>query len=272
MGYYSHFFDMDKTLLTDLKRKVFIRSALISLDSLEDILSLNSYLSADEILLEIFKRALAEFELTNPLILEMPINREQMLSCTAPNGFMEIKSNFSLYLKCMLHESRIILVPRSIPQWRVGDNSLTTNFNSYFGGSSIPQPGAYSYFTDYRKPYVFVGDLGLVQGIGANGLIIRGICSRPIVPDFLPDKTFNPSSETSAIYWMDVESGGARESYFMDLCLVHLLDFIRQMKASVSLPNTAVDVLSNVDAAYQELRSRCDQYALQSGWYGELLM
>ena len=58
----------------------------------------------------------------------------------------------------------------------------------------------------------------------------------------------------------------------MDLCMVHLLDYIRQLKASLQLPNMSVDVLSNVDASYQELRSRCDNYAIQSGWYGELLL
>ena len=55
---------MDKTLLKDLKKKLFIRSALISLTSLDEILGLNDYLSADEILLEIFKKALREFEIT----------------------------------------------------------------------------------------------------------------------------------------------------------------------------------------------------------------
>lgn len=263
---------MDKTLLVDLKKKMFMRSALISLeDSLDDVLSLSASLTADEILLEIIKKALREFELTNPLILEMPMSREQMLSCTAPNGFLEVKSNFTLYLKCMIPEYRIILVPVSMPCWRVGDNSVTTNFSSYIGGTSIPQPGAYTYFTEYRKPYVFVGDLGLLQGLGGSGIIMKGICSRPITPDWTEDKKFNSASETSAVYWMDVETGGARGNYFMDLCMVHLLDYIRQLKASISLNNVSVDVMGNVDAAYQELRSRCDQYALQSGWYGELL-
>ena len=53
--------------------------------------------------------------------------------------------------------------------------------------------------------------------------------------------------------------------------MVHLLDYIRQLKASLQLPSVPVSILDNVDSAYQELRSRCDQYALQSGWYGELL-
>ena len=54
--------------------------------------------------------------------------------------------------------------------------------------------------------------------------------------------------------------------------MVNLLDYIRQMRATIQLANVPVEVLANVDAAYQELRARCDQYELQSGWYGELLM
>ena len=49
---------MDKVLLTDLKKKIFIRSSLIALNSLDELLGLNDYLSADEVLLEIIKRAL----------------------------------------------------------------------------------------------------------------------------------------------------------------------------------------------------------------------
>lgn len=258
---------MDKTLLVDLKKRIFIRTSLIGLDSLNDILSLNDYLSGDEILLEIMKKALREFELTNPLILEMPVEHSQLASCNAPSGYGEFKSNFSLYLKCMLPENRIILVPNSIPCWRIGDIPGTTyvNYAGFSGGSSYPQPGAYTYFTDYRKPYVFIADVPITS------LYVKAICSRPIVPDFLPDKTFNPNSDKSAIYWMDIENG-ALGNYFMDLCLVHTLDYIRQLKASLIIPDTSVDILANIDSSYQELRSRCDQYALQSGWYGELLL
>ena len=92
---------MDKTLLSDLKKKVYIRSALIALNSLDEILSLNDYLSSDEILLEIFKKALREYELTVPLTLEMKINKEQMGTCYGMEGWAEIKSNFTLYLDCI---------------------------------------------------------------------------------------------------------------------------------------------------------------------------
>ena len=67
---------MDKFKLTDLKKQLFIRSALLSINGLDEILGLNDALSPDEILYEIINRGLREFEQTNPLILEMKLNRD----------------------------------------------------------------------------------------------------------------------------------------------------------------------------------------------------
>lgn len=245
---------MDKTLLVDLKKKILIRSSLLAIGSLDEILGLNDYLSPDEVLLEIIKRALREYENSVPLILEMRLNKNQLGTCFGREGWSEIKSNFTLYLDCALPEQSIVLVPNSLPYIRVG------------GNLSYPSPGSYFPATDYQRPYLFTADL-----MGNSEFYIKGICSRPIIPDFLPDKSFNPNSKKAAIYWMNVEEG-SRGNFFMDLCMVHVLDFIRQLKASVQLPNMSVDILSNTDASYQELRARCDQYQLQSSWYGELLI
>lgn len=242
---------MEKTLLTDLKRKLYIRSALIAIGSLDEILGMDDNLSGDEILLEIIKNALREFEKSNPLILEMKLNKEQMGTCLGKEGFYEVKSNFTLWLDCMISEDQIVLVPNSLPKWR--------NLNSY------PVAGSYCYFSEYQRPYLYLGDMP-----SNTQFYMKGICSRPIIPDFLPDRTFNKDSKKAAIYWMNIEEG-ARGDHFVDLCLCHLLDYVRQLKASVTLPGVSVDVLGNVDSAYQELRSRCDQYELQSSWYGELL-
>lgn len=244
---------MDKALLKDIKKKLFIRSALISLNSLDELLGLNDYLSSDEILLEIIKQALKEFEITNPLILDMKISKSQMCTCAGLDGYCEIKNNFLLYLDCMIDEGQIILVPNSTPMWRAGT-------------ISYPSASNYTYFTDYRKPYVFMQDVPSI-----DPLYIRGICSRPIIPDFLPDKSFNEDSDKAAIYWLDIENG-AKGNYFLNLCMVYLLDYIRQMKASLQLPNTSIDILANVDAKYQEIKNETQNYALQSGWCGELLV
>ena len=248
---------MDKALLVDLKNKMFIRTSLLAIPSLDELLGLNEYLSPDEILLEIIKKALREFENTCPLILEMKVNKEQMGTCYGmENGWYEIKSNFTLYLDCIISEDQIVLVPNSIPQWRTAGG---------YGISSFPSPGSWLHVTDYRRPLIFLGDLP-----NDRQFILRGICSRPIIPDFKKDKSFNSRSKKSAIYYINIEEG-ARGNYFMDLCTCHLLDYIRQLKASVQLPSMSVDVLVNADSAYSELRSRCDTFALQSGWYGELL-
>ena len=245
---------MDKVLLSDLKKKINIRSALIAIGSVDKFLSIDDNLSCDEILLEIIKHALREFELSRPLVLDMKVNRQQLLSCAAPEGYGEFKSNFTLYLDCALPENQIILVPNATPMWRIG------------GMGSYPTANAYTYFTDYRRPYIFLADVPNV-----SEFYIRGLCSRPIIADFAGNRMFNTESGKSAIYWMNVEEG-ATGAFFMDLVMVHVLDFLRQLKSSIMLPGISVDVMGNVDNAYQELRGRCDQFIATSGWYGDLVI
>lgn len=243
---------MDKFKLTDLKRQLFIRSSLLAISDLDEILGMNDVISADQVLFEIINKALREFESCYPLVLEMKLNRDQMGTCYGMEGFYEIKSNFTLYLDCVISEDQIVLVPNSTPQYRVM--------------GSWPTFGNYVYFTEYRRPYIFLQDVPQTQQF-----YLRGICSRPIIPDYLPNKSFNPDSQKAAVYWMN-EREGFRTNLFIDLCMTHLLDYIRQLKASINLPTMSVDVFSNVDSAYQELRGRCDQTILQSGWYGDLLV
>lgn len=248
---------MDKVSLIDLKKKTYIRSALIAIPSLDDLLGLNDNFSADEIFLEIAKRALREFELYHPLVLDMRISKGQLCFNGKIPGYAEIISNFNLYLECKIDEGDIILVPNSTPKW--------STFCGGWGWSSAY--GGFDYVTDYRRPLMFIQDLPL----NFEYLMIRGICSRPIVPDFRSDKSFNPDSSKSAIYWMNIEEGPLA-TYFIDLCLCHLLDYLRQLKSSITLPSSGIDIFSNVDNAYMELRSRCDQQLIQSNWDGQILI
>ena len=47
---------MDITKIVDLKKKLFLRSALIPIDGLSDLLDFNDTFSADEILEELIKK------------------------------------------------------------------------------------------------------------------------------------------------------------------------------------------------------------------------
>lgn len=248
---------MEKARLVDLKKKILIRSSMLAISSLEEIFGLNDYLSADEVLLEIIKKALREYEITLPLIHEMRVNKGQMETCyNLGPGWYEIKSNFTLYLDCRIAEDQIILVPRATPMVRLD--------------CSWPTAGAWEYVSEYRAPHIFLGE-GWEPYIINQGFYLRGICARPIIPDFTEDKTFNADSKKAAIYWLNIEEG-AQGNYFMDLCMVHVLDYIRQLKASVQLVSMPMEIMNNVDAAYAELRARCDNYALQSSWYGQLIV
>ena len=193
---------MDKTLLTDLKKKMFIRSSLLALDSIDELLGLNDKLSADEILLEIIKKALREFEISNPLILEMKMNRSQMGTCYGMEGFYEIKSNFTLYLD---------------------------------GATSYPTAGGYSTVLDYRRPYVFLNNLP-----SNDQFYLRGICARPIIPDFLPDKTFNSKSETLLVFLCSSNSFNS----FDFSSIVLIIDSLFNLIESTFLTNSSISSLT----------------------------
>lgn len=229
---------------------------MLAISSLEEIFGLNDYLSTDEVLLEIIKKALREFENTIPLIHEMKLNKSQMGTCyNLGPGWYDIKSNFTLFLDCAISEDQIVLVPRAIPLIRYPQ--------------SWPTAGSWEYVTEYQAPHIFLGDWW--DTYAESYFYLRGICARPIIPDFTENKEFNPDSKKAAIYWLNVEEG-ADGNYFMDLCMVHVLDYIRQLKASVQLVAMPIEILNNVDIAYQELRARCDNYALQSSWKGQLVI
>ncbi len=243
---------MDRTKLSRLKEVVFLRSALIPLDGLEEIFELNDRYSSDQILGELFRKSLKQWEYHFPLIWESKISDIGQLQCCCNgeglDGYHKICSNFDLYLKCMISEDQIILVPNTPPQIR------------YIG--SYPYPGAYSLVYDYRKPYVYLGNYT------GTGFYLRGLHNRPYLMEYTKDKKF---TSKSCIFWMDIENGVEGEQ-FVNQVLVNILEFVRNLKGNLTLPNFSVDIFGAVDIAYQSLKQELDQFYLQSGWKGDLLV
>lgn len=242
---------MDKTLLTDLKRKVFLRSALIPIDNLSDIFDLNENFSADELLGELFKKSLRQFEYYYPLVWESRVSKDQ-LKPAGKAGWQTIESNFNLYLKGIIDEDQIILVPNSTPQLRT-----TASFPEFPTAYYSTAPVA------YQRPNIYLGDLYSIDQFW-----MRGICNRPIDLSYQPDKTFAPGS---AVYWMNIEEGVLGQK-FLDQCMVDILDYVRLLKSNLQLPGMSVDIFGAVDPAYQQLKQEVDQFYLQSGWRGELFV
>lgn len=82
---------MDKTKIKDLKEKIFLRSALIAVDNLEDIFDLNERFSGDKLLGAMFEKALKKFEQYYPLVYEFRINLNQLKPALSGSyGYYEI--------------------------------------------------------------------------------------------------------------------------------------------------------------------------------------
>lgn len=251
---------MDKTLIVDLKKKLFLRSALIPVDGLNELLDLNDMFSADEILEELIKKSLRAFEYHYPLVTEFRISKDQLCGCRRSDGWCEIKSNFeSLYLKCAISEDQIVLVPNATPKIRLA----MTGSGGYYG--SYPYPGSYSTSAPiaYERPFIFMGDMATF-----NQFYMHGIYSRPAIFKYNPDKTF---SSEGAIYWMNIEEGVLGQK-FVDQCMVDLLDYIRGLKSNLQLPSLPVQMFEACDIYYQTLKSELDNFYLQSAWRGDLLV
>ena len=244
---------MDKTTLKRLKEVIFLRSALIPLDGLEEVFELNDKFSPDQIIGELVRKSLRQWEYHFPLIWESKIGDISQLQCCCNNegleGYYKICSNFELFLKCIISEDQIILVPNTTPKIR------------YAG--SYPYPGAYTPVMDYQKPYVHLG-----HTYAGNSFFLRALCSRPIVLKYTQSKELTPDS---SLYWIDIENGVQGEK-FVDQCLVNVLEYVRNLKGNLTLPNFSVDVFGAVDVAYQTLKQELDQFYLQSSWRGDLLV
>ena len=243
---------MDKTKLSRLKEVIFLRSSLIPLDGIEELFALNDKYSPDQILGELIRKSLRQWEYHFPLVWESKISDISQLQCCCPgeglDGYHKICSNFDLYLKCIISEDQIILVPNTTPKIR------------YFG--SYPYPGAYSPVYDYQKPYVYLGSY-----VG-TGFYLRGLCSRPFKITYTKDKKF---TKTSSLFWMDIENGVMGEK-FVDQVMVNILEYVRNMKGNLTLPNFSVDIFGAVDVAYQTMKQELDQFYLQSSWRGDTLV
>lgn len=129
--------------------------------------------------------------------------------------------------------------------------------------SSYPMASAYLSPIDYHKPFICLSNMSM-----ANSFWMRGIYSRPLKIDYLPDGSFN---DTSTLYWMNIEEGVLGQC-FLDQCMIEIFDYVRSLKANLQLPNFSVDIFGAVDNAYQQLKTETDNFYLQSSWRGELLV
>ena len=247
---------MDKTRITDLKRELFLRSALIPVDGLSEILEINDMFSGDEILGVLIKKSLRAFEHHYPLVTEFRVSKEQLCGCKRSDGWCEIKSNFPLYLNCQIAEDQIVLVPNATPKIRIAG---TGSYGSY------PYPGSYSTSAPiaYERPFIYMGDMATY-----NQFYMHGIYSRPAIFTYSPDKKF---TSDGAVYWMNIEEGVLGQR-FVDQCMVDLLDYIRGLNSNMQLPSLPVQMFQACDIYYQQLKSELDNFYLQSSWRGDLLV
>lgn len=206
---------MNKLLLSELKRKIDIRTSLLALPSVDDLLGLLGKTSPDEIRLEMYEIALEKWHYQVPLI--------RLMDVYLPGGPYRFTSNWKDVVE---NTDPTVDIPlRLIPTrvWSVG-NLMTVPRNWVYQDDIL-----YSYINgDYT---------------------INATFRRPLYYEF--EGAENKLSSKSCIGGIE----DRHISKFVDACLLETLNFISQLKKNFEYPDMPVQMFNGLDEAIQDLRS-----------------
>lgn len=225
-----------------LKQKIIRRSMLLQVPYLFDLMGINKAYTSDQVLSFNLEKAIQEFEYYNPLIRHFNSNLQW-----DSEGQYQFCNNFSGFLRGLVPEKYIELIPNSIIGFTKGPNYIP---NTYIREFNYDRPTLKNY------------------GLAAGVYLVKGIYNRPFVINF--DSAMNITSD-SAIYYM-ANHDTVDTLRFTDQVMMTILDYLLQMKNNMTLPNMPVDLFQGVEAAYAKLEEVVKDYYLNTLQRGQLLV
>lgn len=234
---------MNSVKLSDLKRMIFRRAAILPIPGLGELLSLNDDISADEILYELIRVGLRRFEFCNPLVTTSKVYIDK----TKENRF-EFINNFDAYLEGRVPEDLIEMIPQSI----IGIG-LTPNMISQELHRRIV----------YDRPVLsnFLFSTGVYY--------VRAIYDRPIIEDY--DEETKKFSDKARIYYI-IPNVGSDYMKFEDFIYVEVLRYIHNLKTNMEVPGLPIQIFNAVDSTFNKLESELEQYSTSSLNNGSLII
>jgi len=214
----------------------------MGIPSLEELLDINDVVSSDELLGEMVKDTLREFEHYQPLVLT------QRTYITTTNGEAILTDNFQAFLDNNIEEKDINLIPNAIIGISVTKNLRgATNKIRRFDYSNAP----------------VIKELFISSGI----YNIRGVFNRPFIEEY---DTAGVARPENAIYYLDIRRG-QQSARFLDACYMRLLTYIINLKNSLVIPNLPVDLFSQVESEYSRIESVVKTYYDQSMSFSRII-
>jgi hypothetical protein len=236
---------INKVTLKELFKDTFRRSTLISIPNISDLLEVDkSMYTKWEIFYQIVRDALKTFEYYYPLTLIQRIYIE--IDSITRKGY--INGNFEAYLKGIVTEDQIVIVPAAI----VGISS------SHFTASTYP-------LRNYRYNPPEITDCWY----STNTYYVNSICKRPF-PELYDEVTKEPTEQCSVYYLnKDVDT---QYSIFRDEVYLSVCRYLMNLKKNMALQSMPIELFQGLEEDYNNLNSKQDNIYQQAATHSYWIM
>lgn len=191
--------------------------------------------------------AIQDFETYTPLYIDIKV-----VFSAGSNGEFTFYDNFREYLKGIITEDQICLVPAAV-------------VNVHPIGQLYSMTGTrVAWYDQSRRTLTFNGAAGWY---GANKMAAYCICQRPFIHDY--DEKGNYTDE-SGFYFFD--EADLLYSTFLSYCTMHILHRIIKLKNNLILPALPVDMFGSVEDDYNQLKSELQDWGSSNITRGELVL
>lgn len=228
---------ISKVTLKQLYKDTFKRSTLIAIPQLTELLEVpGSEFTKWEIFSSIVRESLKNFEYYYPLCLTQKMYI--MIDTQTRKGYLN--GNFEAYLKGIVGEDQIVLLPAAI-------SGLST---SYYTASTYPLRNF-----KYEPPYIT--DCWYASGT----YYVNSICRRPFFEEY--EEASKEPTDKCAVYYMNYRED-SQYFIFYDEVYLGVCRYLMNLKKNMMLQNMPIELFQGLEEDYQNLSSKQDQIYQQA--------
>lgn len=222
---------INRVTLKELYKDVFRRSTLISIPNLSELMVVDEAAYTKwEIFYSIVRDALKNFEYYYPLVLIQKI----WLEVDANTRKAYITDNFKSYLKGIIDESQIVILPDAI----VGMSM------SFYTASTYP-------LRNFRYNPPEISDCWY----SSNAYYMNTICKRPFIEEY--DKVTKEPTDNCAVYYM-TEDATAQYSIFRDELYCQVCRYLLNLKNNMALQNMPIELFAGLQSDYDREQQKLE--------------
>jgi len=232
-----------KVTLKQLYKDTFQRSTLLAIPQVTDLLEVpGSAYTRWEVFYGIVRDALKTFDFYHPLLGIQKI----YLTIDTETRMAQITGNFEAYIKGIISEDQVVLVPAAIA-------GMST---TYYTASTYP-------FRNFRYNPPMITDCWYASGT----YYVNSICKHPMYEEYI--KTSKEPTDNCGVYFMNylVDS---EYSIFYDEVYLQLCRYLMNLKKNMMLQNMPIELFAGLEEDFNRIEPRQQQLyeqSLSNGFY-----